>query len=570
MSTEQRYYRHHYHVLGVEFGASDEEIKQAFRELAIKRHPDRNNHPAALETFNEIVTAYRALRDLNKRNNYDGPSHVDDDSDDAVHQHQQTRCRNCQRLVSKGAHDCSHCGVSLSSEEPANSGEVYRPHILDSLEPGSSLLSALRKALPLSSRADICTGYFHFSAWKFLAPYVDSWGPGEGSCRVLIGMQSMDDLYEQLTDGVRTDVDKEILLRLADQLRAEKVIIKLFPDRLHAKLYLLFPDDSNAEIVGYSGSSNLTGKGLSGNVELNDRIPNDRVRKYEKWFEDKWNNPYCDNITEELVRVIKNRWASKAPTPPYSPSPKRTGTQPNGRLSQKQQSKCRECGGVVSDDALTCPFCGVPLTEPEPPRKEPISYNACPTPSTDEPVAPPIEPAAPLQESSKYNASPEQQPKCRQCGRDAHDDTLTCPHCEVSRAPEELSDKDGDDRQRMVFIECWKCGGQISDDVRWCPHCEVNLFAFIKCLQCGQRFSNIESTCPHCEVTRASEKLSDKGDPDRLHIASKGCWKCGRYISEDARWCLHCEVNLMAFVECRECGRRFSNIRSMCPHCRVS
>ena len=389
MSIDQRYYRHYYHVLGVELGASDAEIKQAFRELAIKRHPDRNKHPAALQTFNEIVTAYRALRDLNKRNNYDGPSHVDDNSDDAVLQHQQTRCKNCQRLVSKGAYDCPHCGVSLSSEEPANSGEVHRPHIFDSLEPGSSLLSALRKALPLSSRADICTGYFHFSAWKFIAPYVDSWEPSEGSCRVLIGMQSMDDLHEQLTNGVRTDVDKEILLRLADQLRAEKVIIKLFPDRLHAKLFLLFPDDSNAEIVGYSGSSNLTGKGLSGNVELNDRIPNDRVRKYEKWFKDKWNNPYCDDVTEELIKVIENRWSTQVSTPSYNHRRSNTDVQANRPSSHKQQVQCRECGREVSDNTLACPYCKVHLEEPEKPPQNISTYNFHPTVSLVERRIPP-------------------------------------------------------------------------------------------------------------------------------------------------------------------------------------
>lgn len=61
-----------YEVLGVEKGASDEEIKKAFRKLAIKYHPDKNpGDKEAEEKFKEINEAYQILSDPQKRAQYD-------------------------------------------------------------------------------------------------------------------------------------------------------------------------------------------------------------------------------------------------------------------------------------------------------------------------------------------------------------------------------------------------------------------------------------------------------------------------------------------------------------------
>ncbi|MDX9715538.1 MAG: molecular chaperone DnaJ [Dissulfurispiraceae bacterium] len=64
--------RDYYGTLGLEKGASPEEIKKAFRQLAMKYHPDRNQgDKAAEEKFKEINEAYSCLCDPEKRNNYD-------------------------------------------------------------------------------------------------------------------------------------------------------------------------------------------------------------------------------------------------------------------------------------------------------------------------------------------------------------------------------------------------------------------------------------------------------------------------------------------------------------------
>jgi molecular chaperone DnaJ len=58
-------------VLGVARDATEKQIKDAFRTLALKFHPDRNKEPGAEEKFKEIAAAYAVLSDPNKRRQYD-------------------------------------------------------------------------------------------------------------------------------------------------------------------------------------------------------------------------------------------------------------------------------------------------------------------------------------------------------------------------------------------------------------------------------------------------------------------------------------------------------------------
>jgi superfamily II DNA or RNA helicase len=223
------------------------------------------------------------------------------------------------------------------------------PRIFDNID--QSLLPALRETLVLSDRADFCVGYFNLRGWKQIDELIDRWAGGPGHCcRLLVGMQRLpqeelqealsilhadegidnqkairlkkrlaDEFRTQLTLGAPTDADEVGLKRLAAQLRAKKVVVKLFLRHpLHAKLYLLFRPDPVCPKVGYLGSSNLTFAGLAQQGELNiDVVDQDACQKLAQWFEDRWEDRWCIDISKELLEIIEDSWAREASLPPY-------------------------------------------------------------------------------------------------------------------------------------------------------------------------------------------------------------------------------------------------------------
>src|SRR5258706_6829346 len=69
--------RDFYEILGLAKNASDEDIKKAYRKLAMKHHPDRNpENPKAEEHFKEAKEAYEVLSDASKRAAYDRFGHA--------------------------------------------------------------------------------------------------------------------------------------------------------------------------------------------------------------------------------------------------------------------------------------------------------------------------------------------------------------------------------------------------------------------------------------------------------------------------------------------------------------
>jgi hypothetical protein len=222
------------------------------------------------------------------------------------------------------------------------------PRIFDNID--LSLLPTLRETLKLSNRADFCVGYFNLRGWQTLDDLIDQFSGGESCCRLLIGMSCLprDEVYaaftlgigdgridnsailrfkkqmaaqfrQQLTIGAPTNRDEAGLRRLSSQLKAGKLIIKLFLRHpLHAKLYLVHRNDPNTPIVGFLGSSNLTLPGLAKQGELNvDVLDHDACNKLLHWFDDRWKDYGCIDISKELAEIIDESWARVELIPPY-------------------------------------------------------------------------------------------------------------------------------------------------------------------------------------------------------------------------------------------------------------
>lgn len=217
------------------------------------------------------------------------------------------------------------------------------------------LIDALQE--PGIKRMDFCVGYFNLRGWSFVADEVDNLDGDyvyEGddrvfrTARLLIGMyrapeellrmqygrpvyvdadyvqkckrKIAEDFKHQLLIGKTTKQDEFTLRQLCRQLTENKLCVKLYlREPLHAKLYIAHnPQSRLKKIYAYMGSSNLTYSGLTGQGELNAEMDDSgNAEKLDAWFNDRWEDRYAIDITEDLIAVINDSWAATKEILPY-------------------------------------------------------------------------------------------------------------------------------------------------------------------------------------------------------------------------------------------------------------
>ena len=218
-----------------------------------------------------------------------------------------------------------------------------------------SLLPALRETLQVCDRADFCVGYFNLRGWK--ADRFRASSRWSGGTAIAAGCSSgcsarlrkiFDEIlsFSKHDDGIDNQTRHPLKKKLAEEFRDQLIVglptnedeaglrgwppdqgqegvVKLFLRHpLHAKLYLLFRPDPINPIVGYLGSSNLTFAGLSHQGELNvDVLDHDACNKLANWFEDRWDDRWCIDISDELVQDHRGELGARGAAPALSHLP---------------------------------------------------------------------------------------------------------------------------------------------------------------------------------------------------------------------------------------------------------
>lgn len=206
---------------------------------------------------------------------------------------------------------------------------------------------------------DISTGYFNLRGWRLLDEQVRGLAERrthsqDPVARVLVGMvmpsesvtaleqlQSemkgdesggvdrekaklarqvlIDHLRTQLMTGLPTQHDRAALQSLHELVTEKKVAIKVYTRApLHGKTQIFHRADVMAPVHAIVGSSNLTYPGLMTNLELNARLTDGgQAQEVALWFQELWEDKFSLDITDHLLEILDESWASPRVRDPY-------------------------------------------------------------------------------------------------------------------------------------------------------------------------------------------------------------------------------------------------------------
>ena len=213
------------------------------------------------------------------------------------------------------------------------------------------LLDQLKEILPDTNRASIAVGYFFISGFNAIMNSLNKLELSDDSehvIRLLISLTTNRATAEALLasnesynttrknsrqvnseekgrEATRNEVkrtleymsqtneDQKAATKLVELIKKKKVQVKVYTkDQLHAKAYIFELDNRQLPKLAIVGSSNLSISGIKEHTELNLRTnhPDDSDKLLE-WFDRHWNDPSCQEFTQEIADIIDESWIAK-------------------------------------------------------------------------------------------------------------------------------------------------------------------------------------------------------------------------------------------------------------------
>ena len=213
------------------------------------------------------------------------------------------------------------------------------------------LLDQLKEILPDTNRASIAVGYFFISGFSAIMDSlhkIESSNDPNHIIRLLIspttnrataeallasnesydtarikskevGLEkkgketTQEEVKKTLEHMSQTNEDQNAVTKLVELIKKKKAQIKVYTkDQLHAKAYIFELDNRQLSKMAIVGSSNLSISGIKEHTELNLRTnhPGDSEKLLE-WFDRHWNDPSCQEFTQEIADIIDESWVAK-------------------------------------------------------------------------------------------------------------------------------------------------------------------------------------------------------------------------------------------------------------------
>jgi len=200
--------------------------------------------------------------------------------------------------------------------------------IVDNSDEHWKVSTYLREWCEISKRFDIATGHFEIGGMLALQ---DAWKKVD-EIRILMGdtaslrtKQAFEKALARLSDTLDASLEQEKLRNhfltgvpaIVEGIRRGQVRCRVYrKKRFHAKAYITH---ARSEVVGafaLVGSSNLSGPGLTENVELNVQVVGPPVHALQEWYEHHWND--AEDVTPEILRTIERHVAEYTPFEVYA------------------------------------------------------------------------------------------------------------------------------------------------------------------------------------------------------------------------------------------------------------